>query len=177
VAFLTGTAECPGCEDQHLWSERIYVALPTDHPRAGDVEVHFGDLTGESFIVSESAPGEEIHDYLVRRLADLGRHPDIHQQGIGRDNLMQLVALGRGLTITSEATTAAQFPGVVFRPIAGEILPFRAVWSPSNDNPAFHRLLNLARSMAKPAKAAKADVTTSELNPRVSLSQNLDQSK
>lgn len=147
IAFITGTAKWPGCDSQHFWSERIYAVLPDDHPRADDLEVQFSDLAGESFIVSESAPGEEIHDYLVKRLADLGRHPEIQQQAVGRDNLMRLVALGRGLTVTSEATTAAQFPGVVFRPIEGEILPFCAVWSPQNENPALHHLLDLARSM------------------------------
>jgi DNA-binding transcriptional LysR family regulator len=149
VAFLTGLASWPDCQSQHLWTERIFAVLPLRHPRAEDVEVTFGDLAGEPFIVSETAPGEEIHDYLVQRLADLGHHPDIQQQAVGRDNLMQLVALGRGLTVTSEATTGMQFPGVVFRPIVGEILPFSAVWASRNDNPAFLRLLDLARSMAR----------------------------
>jgi DNA-binding transcriptional LysR family regulator len=149
VAFLTGLTSWPDCQSQHLWSERIFAVLPLRHAHADDMEVGFGDLAGETFIVSESAPGEEIHDYLVQRMADLGHHPDIQQQAVGRDTLMQLVALGRGLTVTSEATTGTQFPGVVFRPIVGEILPFRAVWASRNDNPAFLLLLDLARSMAR----------------------------
>lgn len=153
IAFITGAAEWPGCDSQRLWSERIYVVLPSDHPRAEAEQVGFAELAGEAFIVSESAPGEEIHDYLVQRLADLGRHPDIQQQAVGRDNLMRLVALGRGLTVTSEATTATHIPGVVFRPIIGEILPFSAVWSPRNDNPALGAMLAIARSMAGAAAA------------------------
>ncbi|MDF8333102.1 LysR family transcriptional regulator [Novosphingobium cyanobacteriorum] len=148
VAFITGCADWPGCEGRQLWTERIFVVLPAGHRLCGDGEVQFEELAGEPFIVSESAPGEEIHDYLVKRLADLGRHPEIHHQAVSRDNLMRLVALRRGLTVTSEATTAAQFPGVVFRPIAGEVLPFCGVWSPNNENPALHRLLDLAKSMA-----------------------------
>lgn len=148
VAFITGCADWPGCDGRQLWTERIFVVLPAGHRLCGDGEVQFEELAGESFIVSESAPGEEIHDYLVKRLADLGRHPEIHHQAVSRDNLMRLVALRRGLTVTSEATTAAQFPGVVFRPIAGEVLPFCAVWSPNNENPALRRLLELAKSMA-----------------------------
>jgi len=148
IAFITGSAEWPGCESQCLWTERIYVVLPTGHPRADAEQVGLDELAGEAFIVSESAPGEEIHDYLVQRLADLGRHPVIQQQAVGRDNLMRLVALGRGLTVTSEATTAAQIPGVVFRPIIGEILPFCAVWSPRNENPALGSMLDIARLMA-----------------------------
>lgn len=152
IAFITGAGEWAGCVSQQLWFERIFAVLPSDHPCAGNLTVQFGDLAHEAFIVSEVAPGEEIHDYLVQRLAALGRHPEIHQHGVGRDNLMRLVALRRGLTVTSEATTAAQFPGVVFRPIEGEILPFCAVWSSSNENPALVGLLDLARSMTSVAE-------------------------
>lgn len=148
VAFITGGSQWPGCASQQLWFERIFAVLPAGHPNAEDTSVRFSTLAHEPFIVSEAAPGEEIQDYLMRRLGDLGRHPEIHQHGVGRDNLMQLVALGRGLTVTSEATTAAHFPGVIFRPIEDEILPFCAVWSPGNDNPALMALLDLARSMA-----------------------------
>ena len=177
VAFLTGLTAWPDCQSQHLWSERIFAALPAQHPHAGDTEVRFEDLVGETFIVSESAPGEEIHDYLVQRLADLGHHPDIQQQAVGRDTLMQLVALGRGLTVTSEATTAAQFPGVVFRPIIGEILPFRAVWAPRNDNPAFGRLLDLARSMARVGEASDVSVPRNAALPGAAPSQSPDPSR
>ncbi|MFX7992956.1 hypothetical protein ABTK58_20845, partial [Acinetobacter baumannii] len=56
-------------------------------------------------------------------------------------------------TVMSEAGTAAQFPGTAYRQLAGEVLPFCAVWSPRNDNPAWRRLLSLARSMSRSAAA------------------------
>ncbi len=64
---------------------------------------------------------------------------------------MHLVALGRGIGLTSEATIATPFPKVVFRPVAGEdaFLQFCAVWSSQNDNPALRRFLSLAQTMAK----------------------------
>lgn len=148
VAFITGTREWPGCERAPLWSERVFVVLPDNHALAGSEELVWRDLADETFIVSETAPGQEIHDHLVRRLAELGRHPEIQVQHVSRDNLVPLVALGRGLTLVSEAMTVAQFPSVTYRPISGEILPFSAIWSAKNDNPAFRRLLSLAKAMA-----------------------------
>jgi DNA-binding transcriptional LysR family regulator len=70
---------------------------------------------------------------------------------VGRENLINLVGLGFGISLTSEATVATRYPDVVFRPIEGEddILPFSAVWSPSNDNPALRRFLALMRAMAE----------------------------
>ncbi len=152
VAFITGTSGWSECETDHLWSERVFAVLPGSHPLADKVELDWSDLAGETFIVSDTAPGPEIHDYLVQRLADLGYHPEVHPQHVGRDNLLSLVAVGRILTLTSEATTVTHLPGIVYRPITKEILPFSAVWSPRNDNPACRRLLSLARSMARSSK-------------------------
>ncbi|MCO5081079.1 MAG: LysR family transcriptional regulator [Rhizobiaceae bacterium] len=170
VAFITGTSAWSDCETQHLWSERVFVVLPDHHPLTVKSEVGWADLAGEVFIVSDIAPGPEIHDYLVQRLADLGHHPQIEPQKVGRDNLLTLVALGRGLTVTSEATTAARIPGVVYRSIVGEVLPFSAVWSSKNDNPAFRKLLSLARSMARSNKRkAYGHMSTDGADPISSL--------
>lgn len=155
VAFITGTAGWPECETDHLWCERVFVVLPCNHLLARKAELDWPDLSSETFVVSDAAPGQEIHDYLVQRLADLGHHPEVRLQCVGRDNLLSLVAAGQGLTLTSEATTAAHLPGIVYRPIANEVLPFSAVWSPRNDNPACRRFLSLARSMARSNKAAE----------------------
>jgi hypothetical protein len=59
--------------------------------------------------------------------------------------------MGRGVSLTSEATIATPFPGVVFRPLAGvdAILQFSAVWWPKNGDPAFRRFLSMARALAK----------------------------
>jgi DNA-binding transcriptional LysR family regulator len=177
VAFITGTSIWADCETDQLWSERVFAALPSDHPLCGKRELDWRDLASERFIVSDGAPGPEIHDYLVQRLADLGHHPEIHAQNVGRDNLLSLVAIGRGLTLTSEATTVVQFPNVSYRPLTNAILPFCAVWSSRNDNPAFRRLLSLARAMAKVSNGT--DVTCQALIPpsSASLSRNPDQSQ
>ncbi|QPC45252.1 LysR family transcriptional regulator [Kaustia mangrovi] len=148
VAFVTGTRDWSECETVTLWLERVFAALPKGHTLTRKEELDWSDLAGESFVVSNVAPGPELHDYLVQRLADLGHRPEINPQQVGRDNILSLVAAGRGMTLTSEATTVAQFPGVAYRPIAGEVLPFCAVWSPRNDNPALRRLLSMARSMS-----------------------------
>lgn len=148
VAFITGTRDWPDCERTPLWSERIFAVLPDHHRLAHHSELTWRDLIVEPFVVTEAAPGQEIHDHLVRELAELGLHPQIQVQSVGRDNLLPLVAIGRELTLVSEAMTVARFPGVTYRPILGEVLPFSAVWSARNDNPAFRRFLSMAKAMA-----------------------------
>lgn len=153
VAFLTGEPTADGCDLIHLWNERVFVALPNGDGLSRNREISWTDLRDRHFIVSEADPGPEIHDYLVKHLADLGRHPNVERYSVGRENLMNLVAMGQGLTLTSEATIAVRFPGVVYRPLSEEILPFCAIWSPNNDNPALRRLLSLARTMSRRSNA------------------------
>jgi len=173
VAFITGTTEWPDCETEQLWTERVFCVLPTEHRLATKQTLNWHDLARQNFIVSDAAPGPEIHDYLIQRLAGLGHHPNIHPQYVGRDVLMSMVAIGRGLTLTSEATTGAQIPGIVFRPIKDEVLPFSAIWSHRNDNPACRRFLSLARILSRTDRRAvrQADAV---MSPPASPLQNLD---
>lgn len=149
VAFLTGAPTADDCDREDLWTERIFVVLPAAHKLAGRRRLTWNDLRAYRFIVSECDPGPEIEDYLVKHLADLGHHPSVERHAVGRDNLMHLVAMSQGLTLTSEATTADRFPGIAYRPLSGHLLPFCAIWSRQNDNPALRRLLSLAKAMSR----------------------------
>lgn len=149
VAFVTGSPSLNDCDAAQFWTERVFVVLPGDHPLAEQECIRWDDLRDEAFIVSEGDPGPEIQDFLIKHLADLGVRPSIERHRVGRDNLMQIVSFGRGVTLTSESTIATQLPGVVYRRLEGETLPFCAVWSPSNDNPAWRRMLSLARFTAR----------------------------
>lgn len=148
VAFLAGHLDLSGCEYTQLWSERLFAVLPVHHRLASHDALSWRDLAREGFVVGDDATGELVHSCLVRELTGLGRRPDIKVQSIGPDNLLPFVALGRRLTLVFESITAAQFPGLVYRPLLADLLPFSAVWSANNDNPAFRRLLSLAKAMA-----------------------------
>jgi DNA-binding transcriptional LysR family regulator len=162
VAFVTGAPKLSDCDAAEFWTERVFVVLPENHGLVRRDSLRWDDLRDETFIISEGDPGPEIHDFLIKHLADLGVHPAIERHRVGRDNLMQIVSLGRGVTLTSEATIATLFPGVAYRLLEGETLPFCAVWSPSNDNPAWRRMLSLARLSAQREKRCRPDVAKSD---------------
>ncbi len=148
VAFLPGAREWEDCDTERLWTERGFVVLSEKHRLAARDELDWRDLGDETFVLSETPPGPDIRDCVVKRMASLGHAPEIRCHQVDRHNLMSLVGMAEGLTLTSEASTAAQFPGICYRPIRGEVLPFSAVWSPVNDNPAMRRLLSLARTLS-----------------------------
>lgn len=165
VAFVMGNPVIANCEAAQFWTERLFVALPHGHVLCVSKEVDWEALRDEHFILRQSDPGPAIQDYVIKRLADLGYRPSVHRYDVGRETSMHLVALGLGVTLTSETTTANFFPEVEFRPIAGsaEVIPFSGVWSPRNDNPAFRRFLSLARVLAKKWGKRSDDVTTPPL--------------
>ena len=163
IAFVTGEPRAPHCDVTLLWRARAFIALPEVHPRADDGKISWDLLKDERFILSREAPGPEIHDFVIQRLASLGFSPLVERYHVGRETLMHLVALGFGISVMSETGTATQYPGVVFRPLPAEqdLLPYSAVWLPGNDNPALRRLLSLARSTSQVRLiAARAGVTS-----------------
>ena len=159
VAFVTGTPTASHCDTAVLWKARVFAALPTWHALARGEAVDWASLKEERFIVSRDAPGPEVHDYIVRRVAELGGSPSVERHGVGRETLMHLVAIGLGITLASEAGIGTRYPDVVFLPLASgdDILSYSAVWLPGNDNPAFRRFLSLARSMASSSPRFEGD--------------------
>lgn len=151
LAIVTGLTRPDGLASERLWIERVALALPVKHGLALAKEVIWDDLADEHFIVSRDEPGPEIHEWLVPRLSSLGRHADVVRCAVARETLLVLVGLGFGLTVVSEAATGVTYPGVTYRFFKRDedLLPFYAVWSKGNDNPALRRFLSLMRAMAR----------------------------
>jgi DNA-binding transcriptional LysR family regulator len=151
VAFIMETSLAVGCDTATLWSERIFVVLPQSHALCAREQIDWTDLRNEHLIARQSEGEPALCERLTRRLSDRSHKSAVETLNVGRETLMNLVAMGLGVGLTSEATIATPFPKVVFRPIAGddELLQFSAAWLAHNDNPALRRFLALARSTAK----------------------------
>ncbi|QIB35263.1 LysR family transcriptional regulator [Ancylobacter pratisalsi] len=149
VAFVTGIASVPRCSSCHLWDERIYIAVPSSHKLAAEKQISWSQVRNEVFLVSAGGPGPEIENYLISKLSGLGFRPRIHLQRVGRDNLVNLVACGFGVTLTTESTRGTGYRGVAFIPVEGasEIVSSSVLWRDANDNPALKGLLDLSREL------------------------------
>ena len=134
-----------------LAEEPIYVALHEDDPLSDQAQLSWNDVREARFLVSAAEPGPEIHEYLIRRLADLGRQPRVARHRLGREGIMNLVGLRLGVSLVAEHWCGVSYPGVVFRPVGeeDERVRFSLVWRPENDNPALRRFVSLARVHAK----------------------------
>ena len=151
VAFLTGVDEAPGAASEHLWDERIYIALPEQHSLAVRETLTWSDLRKQSFVVRAYGSGPVVYAWLAGKLHPGGYAPAIRQHAIGRESLLGLVSAGFALTVVSEAATALAVPGVVFRPVADEdaSVAVRIAWLNNNENAALGPFLSQARRMSR----------------------------
>jgi DNA-binding transcriptional LysR family regulator len=150
IAFVPGKPSIPGCNSRHLWDERIYVAMPTSHPLALETTVAWPQIQHETFAISATGPGPQVEDFLIRQLSAIGFRPDIRVHCVGRENLMNIVAKGFGLTLTTDSTLGTHYAGVAFRPLAdsNERVPSFGIWTASNSNPALPLLLKLSNVLS-----------------------------
>jgi len=161
ISFQLSSLAQQGLDAEHMWIDRPYAAMPSDHPRAGRSRCRLAELATADFIVSTRNSGPDIHDFLTTRLYQLGNSPAIRMVDVGREALLHCVGLGMGVTITTSADAAMGYPGVTFVEMLDERLPFAAFWSPRNDNPALRRFLSIARIQSRswltPAKEQISD--------------------
>ena len=144
-------AATTGCNVEPLWSEPVFVALSDRSPLATAEVLRWDQLGDERFLVSQASSGIEVQDIIMRHLDVLGRTPVVEPRAVQRGGLLGLISLGIGISLVGKAEAAVTYPGVAFRPLEGETLPFNAIWVDNNDNPALRRFLSLARKqMRKP---------------------------
>lgn len=145
IVIMIGEVRYHHLRSRSFWSERILVAMPESHPLASRERIHWADLTGERFLLTERDPGPETRNMLMSKLWMPGYTPEIDMEDIGRDTVLSAIALGGRVSIIAESALGIQVPGVVFREVHesnGHIrIGFSGYWREDNDNAVLHRFL------------------------------------
>lgn len=154
VAIVTGEP-VPDCgRSMVLWSERIIVALPADHPLTANEIIYWTDLKHERFLLSERDPGPEIQEILVSKLASPGDLPDVVKHDVSSENIKSLVGAGCGVSLMCEACVGASYAGVVYREArdgnGATRIGYCAYWKDCNDNPALRNFIRLLEERCPP---------------------------
>jgi len=149
VAVVSGDPSGASSETMALWSERIFVALPEDHPLASHDVVSWTELKGETFLLSGYDPGPDVHNLLIAKLAAPGDHPKVVTYDVSSPHIKGLVSGGIGVTLMSDSCLNIAYEGVVYREARDGNGPNRigyiAVWEKENANPALKSFLKLVR--------------------------------
>ncbi|MBE9606017.1 LysR family transcriptional regulator [Acetobacteraceae bacterium H6797] len=151
LAFMAGAYELPDLNSRIIWRDRLVVALPAKHSLVKRLDVEWRQLAEETFLVRHGGTGPQAHDLIVARAAGRWLTPVIQRFDVGRSALLSMIAAGHGISVFAEDSTVANTANVTFLPIRDETepIPFSAVWSPRNRDPALLNLLTLATKMGR----------------------------
>ncbi|MCZ4107033.1 LysR family transcriptional regulator [Brevundimonas diminuta] len=146
IAVMIGEAPYGGLVTRPFWSERILVAMPERHPLAARERIHWTDLTGERFLLTERDPGPETRNMLLGKLGMPGYTPEIDMDDIGRETVLSAIALGGRLSIVAESALGIKVPGVTFREVhetnGHTRIGYSGYWREDNENTVLHRFLD-----------------------------------
>ncbi|BCH29803.1 LysR family transcriptional regulator [Mesorhizobium sp. L-8-10] len=154
VAFLAGTCGRGAPRSLHLRSERMTAVLPKSHPLAAAPRLSLEDLRRERFILCAGGLGPDFEEHLLRRMARLGVEPRVQLHRVGQCNLINMVAMGFGVTLVVGPPPRAATDEIALVPLAGRnVVSLGAAWMESNPNPALKRLLDLVQESGEVAGA------------------------
>jgi DNA-binding transcriptional LysR family regulator len=154
VAFVARPDGNGAPRSLYLRDERIIAVLPKSHALAGARRLSLEELRGERFILGANGMGPDLREHLAKRMAKWGVEPKVQLHRVGQCNLINMVALGFGVTIVVGTPPRAATDSVVLVPLAGRnVLSLHAVWTESNPNPALKALLDIIRASVESGNA------------------------
>lgn len=149
VAFVGRLHGSGPARSLYLRDERMKALLPKSHALAGARKVSFEDLHRDRFIFGASGMGPDLQEHLVKRLVASGHEPRVQLHRVGFCNLINMVALGFGVTLAIGTPPRVVTDGIAVVPLAGRnVLPLHVIWMESNPNPALRVLLDTVRDDA-----------------------------
>lgn len=88
ILIVTGSLPLSDNKALPLWSERVLVALPRDHPLSSRETVYWTDLRGLTVLLSHYDPGKEFEDLLISKLVSPQDRPKIerHETSAGESS-------------------------------------------------------------------------------------------
>src|SRR5260370_1933525 len=90
IVIIAGKVDRMIGDAMSLWSERIMVAMPQDHPLAAHSRIHWQDLKGERFLLTSQDPAPEIHDILTAHVA-AGDKPTVLSHDASRQTSLTML--------------------------------------------------------------------------------------
>ncbi|WP_022706348.1 LysR family transcriptional regulator [Paracoccus zeaxanthinifaciens] len=100
-----------------LFFETAVVALPSDHPLAGQPRISIADMAEVPLIVPDRRSRPHSHDLTIKLFMDAGLTARIAQIAEEKHTIVNLVASGAGLAIVPRWTSRIAVPGVSFVPL------------------------------------------------------------
>jgi DNA-binding transcriptional LysR family regulator len=149
IIVVTDDASLRDCKSLPLWSERILVALPTEHELTGRDALYWTDLRDQTILLSQYDPGRELEEILRSKLVLPTDCPKIENHDVSRGAIKALVSMRIGISLILESDLGANLPSPIYRELRDGTGPsrigFSAFWRSANENPTLAAFLTLLR--------------------------------
>lgn len=138
----------PGLERVLIASEPLLLALPEYHPLASLQAPPLAKVLAEPLVIFPRRIVPSLYDAIFAMYHAAGRSPEVAQEAIQMQTIVNLVSAGLGLAWVPESVRQFQRPGVVYRTVpAGK--PSAKVpgcetslaWTRNNTNPVLERFV------------------------------------
>lgn len=150
----------PGLAHWQTSSEPMVLALPEAHPLAASPRLALPAVLGEPLVMFPRRILPSVHDAILALYHAAGRSPQVAQEAIQMQTIVNLVSAGLGVAWVPASVRQFQRPGVVYRPLkappaliagAGQRLALpmcetSLVWREATVVPALAQLIRFAKA-------------------------------
>jgi DNA-binding transcriptional LysR family regulator len=136
----------PRIRSRLIAREPLGVALPIDHPRAGDPAIELTELADADFITLPAASGSGLREAGVAACVSAGFRPRVVQEIADPFMILTLVAAGVGVSLISDGVAQIMPAGSVFVPLSGRPahLDHAIAWATDNPSAVLPAVLSVA---------------------------------
>jgi DNA-binding transcriptional LysR family regulator len=147
VVIVSNDLRGDGILMRPLWPERIMVGFTETHALAKVERIYWTDLSQEAFVLPKGHPSPAFGELMMARLEGQVRTPDIIFQQVSTDTILNMLSIGKFMTLVSESSIGTQRAGLIFRDIydvTGQSrMDIAAYWRADNQNLALRRFMRL----------------------------------
>lgn len=135
----------------------VVVVLPAHHPLAKKNKIKRVELKPLFFVAMSEQTHRGSHEWLTGICEEAGFTPRILQDVDFESGIMDFVAEGLGVTLAPEQMRKLPHPGVVFRPLAEDVLAdYWIAWMAENRSTALRRYIEIVKKEATARAQGKA---------------------
>jgi DNA-binding transcriptional LysR family regulator len=133
-----------------ITTDRVVLAVPSEHKLARAPRVRLRDLRTEPFIWIPRSVSPGYYDAISEPLRRAGVELNVVQEAGRESTLLSLVSGGVGLSFVVAATRSRQPRDVVLRPVPdlNVTLSVEVVWRRNTSSPVVAQFIDVARSVA-----------------------------
>ncbi|MCV0440402.1 MAG: LysR family transcriptional regulator [Hydrogenophaga sp.] len=146
--------QAPGLASARIASEPLVVALPESHPLAAHDHPGLAALLAEPLVIFPRRILPTLHDAIFALYHGSDRAPQVAQEAIQMQTIVNLVSAGLGLAWVPQSVRQFQRPGVVYRsvrPPRGRAMPAcetSLVWRADAMSPTLAHFVDFALARA-----------------------------